>query len=226
MLLIFGVVEFSTMWVLGAVERFPPLTGALIDTALLTLVSAPLIHIWVIKPFIHARDQALEQIRHTANTDPLTQLANRRFLSTQPTHANSALLLLDLDGFKPINDTHGHDAGDAVLVEIARRISSLVRAGDLAVRMGGDEFLIVIRGLEPAHASENTLLIANKLIAAVSEPLRFGEQSLRVGGSVGARVITSAAQPFSEALTEADRALYQAKNAGRGRVVLFSSRSE
>ena len=104
---------------------------AVLDTALLVVLATPAIYLWVIKPFVDAGDQALDRVSHLALTDPLTQLANRRRISKHLEKAvggsvshndRGAVLLIDLDGFKLINDTHGHEAGDAMLVEIAERL--------------------------------------------------------------------------------------------------------
>lgn len=230
LLIIVSVAEFFVMWFLVTTPLpLRPAAEAFLDAVLLSAISAPLIYLWVIKPFIQARDQALAQIRHAAHTDPLTQLANRRFLSTHlekpapPSASYQAMLLVDLDGFKPINDTHGHNAGDAILVEVARRLRASVRAEDIVVRMGGDEFLLLLNGLgaDPKAAREKTLHVAEKLLALLKEPVPFQEQSLKVGASIGARLLTGAQVTPEKAISETDSALYRAKEAGRGRVIFF-----
>lgn len=133
------------MLVLGAVPHEASThSEAFLDAASLVLLSTPPIYWWVIKPFVDARDEALAQVSHLAHVDPLTQLANRRLLSKHLQRAVAgivrhriygALLLLDLDGFKLINDAHGHDAGDAVLVEIAKRMQSITRSEDIVARL-------------------------------------------------------------------------------------------
>ena len=123
---------------------------AAVDAALLVLMTAPIIYFWVIKPFVAARDEAIIHINQLAHTDSLTKLANRRlileylelFVAANARHKDyGAVLLIDLDDFKPVNDIYGHDAGDALLVKISERIKKCVRAEDVVGRLGGDEFM-------------------------------------------------------------------------------------
>ena len=202
------------------------------DTVLLTVLSIPAIYIWVIKPFVDARDVALAQISHLALTDPLTQLANRRLISQhlvkviagRVRHKDyGAVLLIDLDGFKPVNDDHGHDAGDALLVEIAARFRSIVRAEDVAGRIGGDEFVVLIYRLSADEriARNMALQIAENLIRVVNKPFDFNGQILQVGASVGIRLLGFEEMDTVAAMSEADIAMYRAKQAGGGCAVFF-----
>ena len=231
--LIISTVELLIMLVLEAMpHEADSHFEAVIDTAMLALLSTPAIYLWVIKPFVDARDEALAQLSHLAHVDPLTQLANRRLLSTHLDKAIAgivrhkiygALLLMDLDGFKPINDTHGHKAGDAVLVEIAKRLQSATRAEDVVARLGGDEFIVLIGHLDVDEriARDKALQIANKLIELVNEPFEFNGNTLHVGASMGIRLLEFKHLDTETAISEADIALYRAKQAGRGRVVFF-----
>lgn len=225
--------EFSIMLILGAIpHEANAYLEAVLDVASLVLLSTPPIYIWVIKPFVDARDEAHAQISHLAHVDPLTQLANRRLLSKHLEKAIAgiirhkiygALLLLDLDGFKPINDAHGHDAGDAVLVEIAKRLQSITRSEDVVGRLGGDEFVVLINHLDvderTAHGKASR--IAKKLINLVNKPFDFNGKTLHVGVSIGIRLLGFEELNTETAISEADIAMYRAKQAGRGCAVFF-----
>lgn len=205
---------------------------AIFDILLLALFSTPLIYLWVIGPFVTARDEALDQISHLAHTDPLTQLPNRRlvlvdlekFMAEIIRHKFcGAVLLLDLDGFKVVNDVHGHDAGDEVLIEIAKRLQSTTRFEDVAGRLGGDEFFILIRHLDTDEgiARDFALRVANKLIEVVKKPIDFNGTTINVNTSIGIRLLGFEKLDTKTAIREADIALYRAKQTGRGRAVIF-----
>jgi len=233
--IIFSSAEFLIM---QALKIIPHETGtyseAVLDTALLAALSAPAIYIWVIKPFVDARDEALAQIRQLADVDPLTRLANRRLFLKHLEKAVAsiarhkiygALLLLDLDEFKPINDAHGHNAGDAGLVEVAKRMQSVTRSEDVVSRLGGDEFLVLISHLDVDEliARNKASLIAEKLINLVSQPLDFHGETLRVGASIGIRLLGFEEREIDTVIGEADIAMYRAKQAGKGRVAFFDT---
>lgn len=205
---------------------------AVFDVALLAALTTPALYLWVIKPFVEGRDAMLSQMSELASTDPLTRLPNRRVLSKHleevlagsvEHHIPAAILLIDVDGFKRINDVHGHDTGDAVLVETAERIRSITRGEDMASRVGGDEFVLVINRLDPdpARASENAVQTAQKLIEAVKQPMVIEQQSLRIGISIGIRLLGFEALDSRTALGEADAAMYTAKQTRRGSAILF-----
>ncbi len=200
---------------------------AAIDIGLLAIMSIPLIYFWVIKPFVTARDEALAQVSHLAHTDPLTNLPNRRmlarhfdkFMAGSMRHkVHGAVLLMDLDGFKLLNDNYGHDAGDEVLVEIADRIMSITRMEDVAARLGGDEFIILISQLDSDEQTARDVAwrIADKLINLVNQPIMFEGKALHVGASIGIRLIGLEELESETAIREADAAMYNAKQAGRG----------
>ena len=195
--------------------------------ALRPSMSIPLIYVWVIKPFVTARDEALAQVNHLAHTDPLTNLPNRRMLARHfdkfmagslRRKLYGAVLLMDLDGFKLINDKYGHDAGDGVLVEIAERIMSITRMEDVAARLGGDEFIILISQLDSDEQTARDVAwrIADKLINLVNQPIMFEGKALHVGASIGIRLIGLEELESETAIREADAAMYNAKQAGRG----------
>ncbi|SOY69233.1 bifunctional diguanylate cyclase/phosphodiesterase [Cupriavidus taiwanensis] len=170
-----------------------------------------------------------EYIRHLALHDPLTGVPNRAELSERAQalllHARTrgervALLLLDLDHFKRINDSLGHPVGDDVLRTMADRIKGTVRQGDLVARMGGDEFGVVLGGLR--HDSEAEL-IAAKIQARVNEELLAGGQRLRVTPSIGMAVFPDDGDTLTELLKSADSAVYAAKQGGRARLCRFAS---
>jgi diguanylate cyclase (GGDEF)-like protein len=151
---------------------------------------------------------------HQASHDPLTGLHNRRVLDARlrDACANSgpvALLALDLDGFKPINDTLGHAAGDEVLCQVARRLQAIVGDNGLAVRAGGDEFFVLV--YEPTQAS----VMAAAILKAISEPYKLREHDARIGVSIG--LAQGANVDATQLIREADEALYCAKRRGRGR---------
>ncbi len=230
---IISSMEFLIMLVLGAIPHIAnAYLEAVLDVTSLVLLSTPSIYIWVIKPFVRARDEAHAQISHLAHIDPLTQLANRRLLSKHLEKAVAdivrqkiygALLQLDIDGFKPINDAHGHDAGDAVLVEIAKRLQIITRSEDIVSRLGGDEFVVLINHLDVDEriAHDKVSGIANKLINLVNQPFDFNGKTLHVGASIGIRLLGFEELDTETALSEADSAMYRAKQAGRGCAVFF-----
>ena len=225
--------EFVIMMFLGVIPfEVSIYLEAVIDLVLLALLSTPLIYLWVIKPFVTARDEALVQISCLAHTDPLTKLPNRRLLSkylqkfmagTVRHKFHGAVLLMDLDGFKLINDAHGHDAGDEVLVEIAKRVRSITRSEDVAARLGGDEFVILIHhlGVDEKKAHDIALQIAEKLINLVNKPINYNGTTLNVGASIGIRLLGFEELDTDTVIREADIAMYNAKQAGRGRAVFF-----
>jgi diguanylate cyclase (GGDEF)-like protein len=167
-----------------------------------------------------------ERLSALALQDPLTGLANRLLLADRLTQAISrtsrsfralAVLLCDLDGFKPVNDGHGHAAGDAVLMEVATRIRGAVRPADTVARIGGDEFVVLCEDLEDQHSPD---VIVQRIEAAMREPFRVGTTQLRIGISVGITVAEGPGLDADELLAAADADMYAQKrgprNAARG----------
>jgi len=162
------------------------------------------------------------ELDFAASHDPLTGLLNRRGLDSVLDGAGESrealgLLLLDLDGFKLVNDRHGHQAGDDLLKQVAMRLRGVVRPGDIVARLGGDEFALVIRGIDdPAALSE----VADRAVSVVMAPFMLMGQLVTVGASVGVSVKSErdSERWTAEVLTRAaDQALYGAKRAGKGR---------
>jgi len=203
-----------------------------LDVAVLVGLTAPLIYVLVIRPYIVARDEALAQISHLAFTDPLTDLPNRRLLlmnlerviASCARHGDhGALLMLDLDGFKLVNDEHGHHAGDTLLVEFARRLRSASRSENFAGRLGGDEFVVLVDrlGEDERAARDNVMRLGTKLIGLTDKPFDYGGKPLRVGASVGIRLLGREPMNNEIAIRDADTALYDSKQAGKGSAVIF-----
>jgi diguanylate cyclase (GGDEF)-like protein len=170
------------------------------------------------------------QLQVQSERDPLTDLANRRHFQAVMAQSGAekgfegALLLVDIDHFKHVNDLHGHGAGDRVIVEVARRLTEAVRSDDLVVRWGGEEFLV----LAPRAAPEQAEQMAERVLRSIgSMPIDTGVGPVRVTASIGyARFPLpplNASIPWEQAINLADMALYTAKNQGRNRAVGITS---
>jgi diguanylate cyclase (GGDEF)-like protein len=164
-----------------------------------------------------------ERFRHLAHHDPLTGLPNRALLhirldaaieQAKLDHTSLALLMMDLDGFKQVNDTLGHDGGDQMLCAAAKRIVEAVRRSDTVARMGGDEFIVLLCGLGDASEARE---IAAKILLSLSAPLVIGTHCVPVSGSIGICTFPDDGEHASTLLKNADTAMYQAKALGRNR---------
>ncbi|TNM59693.1 diguanylate cyclase [Streptomyces sp. NP160] len=173
-----------------------------------------------------AREEMRRALEHQATHDPLTGLANRAastehlaraLAAARAGRAHVALLFVDLDGFKGVNDAHGHRAGDDVLREVAHRLAAAVRDGDVAGRLGGDEFVLVLTDVRDV---EDVLAVAQRVVQGVAEPIVADGHLVTVGASIGAAVSDTASEPAA-LIHEADTAAYRAKARGRGRVELY-----
>ncbi len=167
------------------------------------------------------RRQLAAQMSRLAYSDGLTGLPNRMQLERDLHAALAAadrrghalaLLFIDLDRFKPINDTHGHAMGDRVLCEVARRLQGALRATDITARIGGDEFVVLLPALKDAT---DCVRVAEKLLAALGEPMHLEGQTLTVGASIGLVTYPAGGHDAESLLRQADAAMYAAKQAGR-----------
>jgi len=178
------------------------------------------VRVWSFRD-VTARLEAEEQIESLAYNDPLTHLPNRRLfverlemnlLAAKRIRDNVGVLFIDLDRFKAINDTLGHDVADALLVEIAQRLKSCVRGTDTVARYGGDEFTVILPDL---HQPEDAAQVAEKILERVVEPVAVGETSVEISVSIGIAVFPHDGTDINTLLRNADDAMYRAKQAGR-----------
>jgi diguanylate cyclase (GGDEF)-like protein/PAS domain S-box-containing protein len=176
---------------------------------------------------ITAQRKLEEELRQAAWYDPLTRLPNRRLMRDRVEHAlvlrarrrtGVAALFVDLDGFKQVNDTFGHDVGDEVLCEVARRLEDRIRGCDTLGRHGGDEYVMLIEEL--AHPDQMTA-IGQRVVEGFLEPIHTAAGEVDVAASIGVHVATDT-DDYDSLLREADRAMYEAKRTGRGNI-RFSS---
>ena len=179
---------------------------------------------------ITAIKQHQSQLEHIAHFDALTSLPNRVLLADRLQQAMAqaqrrehhlAVVYLDLDGFKAINDRHGHDAGDQVLITLAQRMKQVLREGDSLARLGGDEFVAVLIDLEDQSSSRTML---TRLLAACAQSIQVGEHSLQVSASLGVTFYPQEQEiDADQLLRQADQAMYQAKLAGKSRYHMFDA---
>jgi diguanylate cyclase (GGDEF)-like protein len=176
-----------------------------------------------------SRAELQEQLAYDAAHDLLTQLPNRarglaltrRALARdRGAGTSTAVLFIDLDGFKHINDTLGHRSGDELLRRVAARLRTSVRGDDVPIRYGGDEFLVLLDGVSDARVA---LSIAQRLIATVSEPTTLAGHTTRVGASIGVAIATAGNTDAATLIHEADAAAYVAKASGRGRAHVYDA---
>jgi diguanylate cyclase (GGDEF)-like protein/PAS domain S-box-containing protein len=179
---------------------------------------------------VTSRRDAENQLQHMALHDSLTALPNRNMLQDQLKACmgiaereghTMAMMFLDLDRFKKINDSLGHHIGDHVLIEVARRLRSSMRTSDIVARLGGDEFVVLLPRITEHGDGQR---VANKVLEAFSEPLRIGPHELRVTPSIGLALYPDHGQDPITLMRHADLAMYQAKSEGRNRVQVYSEK--
>ncbi len=186
---------------------------------------------------ITARRKLEEEIRHQAYHDALTDLPNRRLLMDRLQQARAAssrsaqygaLLFLDLDRFKLLNDTHGHQQGDLLLQQVKQRLLAAVREGDTVARVGGDEFVVMLAQLnkDRAEASETARSVSMKILAALAEPYDLESVVWQTSVSIGITLFVDADIEAEEILKRADEAMYQAKAQGRNAIYLADPASQ
>ncbi|HEY2335971.1 MAG TPA: diguanylate cyclase [Burkholderiales bacterium] len=172
---------------------------------------------------------ARERIASLAYSDPLTGLANRTSLGPALEQAvqrsrrrgsKLALIFLDLDGFKPINDVHGHAAGDSLLIEVAARLRAHLRAGDMVARLGGDEFVVVLEELQDLTPVET---VSKKLLGEMRRPFDLPGEQVGVTASIGISVFPDDAADAAALIKHADIAMYTAKEGGKDRLAFYTS---
>jgi diguanylate cyclase (GGDEF)-like protein len=212
----------------GAASFFPPtgerevsetITFAVRASTLLTILTFA---VW----FRTSQDRQSAELELRAATDSLTGLANRRELARKLAGAllraerferQGAVVFVDLDGLKRVNDAHGHSAGDALIIGSAERIAGVTRSVDTPARLGGDEFVVLLSEFDDPKGGE---IFGRKLLAVLGEPLEVNDQMLDPSASIGVALFPAVTLNSDDLLGAADNAMYQAKRAGGGRVFL------
>lgn len=186
---------------------------------------------------ITERKKAEERINALAFFDQLTGLPNRTLLldrlkqmllSSSRNDSHGALLFIDLDNFKTLNDTLGHDVGDQLLKEVALRLTHCVRDGDTVARLGGDEFVVVLANLNTndKEAAQDTETVAEKILTTLNKPYHLGHVTHHTSASIGATLFKGARTPIDDLMKQADLSMYKAKAAGRNAVRFFDPSME
>jgi diguanylate cyclase (GGDEF)-like protein/PAS domain S-box-containing protein len=183
-------------------------------------------YVAVFSDISHIKEHEAE-LSHVAHFDALTRIPNRVLLADRMKQAIAqtsreqnmmAVCYLDLDGFKPINDAMGHDSGDQVLIEVARRIENTIRGGDTVARLGGDEFVVLLLGLEQGEECVTTL---ERLLAAIAQPISVKDKLTKVSASIGVSIYPLDDEDPDTLLRHADQAMYVAKQSGKNRFHIY-----
>jgi diguanylate cyclase (GGDEF)-like protein len=170
-----------------------------------------------------------EYIKHLAFHDALTDLPNRtllmdridqKLLHADRERSQFALMFLDLDGFKLVNDRLGHNVGDDLLKDVAKRLLELVRRSDTVARVGGDEFIFI---LDNPQGKDEISDVANRIVSSINEPIKIHSETFQIGVSVGISVFPADGDTSVNLIKNADTAMYAAKSAGRNNICFFST---
>jgi diguanylate cyclase (GGDEF)-like protein len=241
------VIEFGIMLLIeGALlplyrDSVAPVFWQFVDPVLLAVLLAPVLYFWVLRPMREAESKILS----LAFYDPLTHLPNRRLFNDRLTQAMAetkrtkifgALMFLDLDNFKALNDTHGHAMGDMLLRQVAKRLKENMREMDSIARFGGDEFVVLVRDLSADRATSTAQVgvLAEKIRASLAKPYLLTAQhpgqpdvvvEHRCSASIGVVVFIKQEADESDLLKWADAAMYQAKSAGRDAIRFYQGQT-
>ena len=178
---------------------------------------------------ISARKEREQRIQHLADHDALTGLLNRRLLEDRLAQSLTlarrndsmvAVMLIDLDGFKTVNDQFGHLIGDYALRTVAKRLKDSVRESDTVARLGGDEFVVLVAG---QHSTEDASVVAEKILGALTDPVAAGGRKFEIGASIGISIFPRDGGTAEQLLKHADAAMYRVKEAGKNRYQFYSS---
>ncbi len=225
------LVDYETVWMhKNGSERKISISGEIVDIEGVSCILAYVTD-------ITERKAADEQIQSLAFFDPLTGLPNRRLLMDRLEQAQTAafryqrmgaLLFIDLDHFKILNDIHGHDKGDNLLQQVARRLTGCVPESSTVARLGGDEFVVMLEDLSEnsLEAATQAEAVAEKIRAALNQSYRLSSQTYRSTPSIGVTLFGERQESLDEPLRRADLAMYQAKSAGRNTIRFFDPKMQ
>ena len=225
--------EMMVMLLLPAIRTDRVWLTGLLDAVLLMLVVIPAVCWFFLRPLMIARNiterkEYEGRLDYKAHHDPLTNLPNRLCFSMElartlsehkEKHKRCAVLFIDLDNFKMVNDTVGQQAGDTLLIEAARRLSYCLREGDILARMGGDEFTVLLNDIRSA---EDATSIAQRMLNGIGVPFEAAGNRLTIGASIGVGTYPDNATDVDSLLKAADTAMYRAKELGRNNYQFFS----
>ncbi len=179
--------------------------------------------------------KAQEIAEHQADHDFLTGILNRKsllqrlneeFVKAKRHHFTHAFLFIDLDNFKSINDNYGHDAGDKLIIEVTKRLTSMLREGDIVARISGDEFAVMLLNLnsDAAQAAKTVQNICEKILKKISKKFLFENYTIKVSSSIGVKMFPDSKESVNDVIIHADKAMYEAKKKGRNQLVFFDEK--